>query len=625
MSLAGCLLSLARLDFPREEYEVIIVDDGGTNPVRDLADAYSKAMNIRMFRQANGGPGMARNTGAVNARGEVLVFLDDDCRPEPDWLQIFNLFNRHYPGAIVGGSVLNGCPDDMQATASHLWNEYLFAYHNKERGAARFFTSNNMTVPTARFRSLGGFDTKFVTGEDREFLRRWQDSGQMLVYAPEARVWHDRPMSLASFFLQHYRYGKGSRKYHRLYTSSKPESARMMSRLIPEPPSFYVNLIRYPISQVKGPERWRLAGLLLLSQVATLFGAIREQIAGPLPKQAVDADPLCEESEGKQGPLADTLSDQPAVSVVIPTFQRPADVGHALRSALDQTFAQIEVVVVVDGRDSDTIQLLSQFDDPRLRVVVPDKHLGNAGARNLGVQEARAPWIAFLDDDDIWLPDKLDLQLRTAMQAACCYPVISCQVTARHKNREFTWPRRAPRSTEPLSEYLLRRSTPFTGEGLIQTSTVLSPRSLLIDHPFDNSLSRHVDLDWALRIAQLPDCCVLFVPENQPLVIWDIAQNRDRVTTKNDWQASLEWLQKRDNLVTRRAYASFILTQISAIAVSQGAYDAFFPLLREAFKHGSPSLIDLITHVGYFALPARLRDVLASGFEKRTNENTLRP
>ena len=100
------------------------------------------------------------------------------------------------------------------------------------------------------------------------------------------------------------------------------------------------------------------------------------------------------------------------MTVVIPTRDRwPLLSRTALRSALGQRHVEHEVVVVDDGSVDDTVERLDEVADPRLRVVRHDRPLGVSRARNAGIAAARGEWVAFLDDDDLWAPDKLGLQL----------------------------------------------------------------------------------------------------------------------------------------------------------------------------------------------------------------------
>ena len=84
--LAVCLRSLTGLNYPRERFEVIVVDDGSTTPLDAVVASVRDSLNVMLTRQDNGGPAAARNTGAARARGTFLAFTDDDCTPTPDWL-----------------------------------------------------------------------------------------------------------------------------------------------------------------------------------------------------------------------------------------------------------------------------------------------------------------------------------------------------------------------------------------------------------------------------------------------------------------------------------------------------------------------------------------------------------
>ena len=115
------------------------------------------------------------------------------------------------------------------------------------------------------------------------------------------------------------------------------------------------------------------------------------------------------------------MSAEPEVSVVIPTRDRVGFLSGALRCALGQEDVAVEVVVVDDGSGDGTPSLLASLDDPRLRVIRFDRSRGQMEARNAGVAAARAPWIAFLDDDDLWAPDKLRRQLDEARRTGASW------------------------------------------------------------------------------------------------------------------------------------------------------------------------------------------------------------
>lgn len=98
------------------------------------------------------------------------------------------------------------------------------------------------------------------------------------------------------------------------------------------------------------------------------------------------------------------------VSVLITTYNSASTILSTLSAISNQTFTGFEVVVVDDGSADDTCKLVQAFGDTRIRLLQPGK-LGRAGALNFGVQQCRFPWVAVCDSDDIWHPQKLELQL----------------------------------------------------------------------------------------------------------------------------------------------------------------------------------------------------------------------
>ncbi len=101
------------------------------------------------------------------------------------------------------------------------------------------------------------------------------------------------------------------------------------------------------------------------------------------------------------------------VSVIIPTLHRPALLPRALESVFRQTWRKLEIIVVVDGPDPETIALVGRISDPRLRVIENPRSLTAAGARNVGMDLAKGDWIAVFDDDE-WSPEKLARQVAYA-------------------------------------------------------------------------------------------------------------------------------------------------------------------------------------------------------------------
>lgn len=253
--------------------------------------------------------------------------------------------------------------------------------------------------------------------------------------------------------------------------------------------------------------------------------------------------------------------EAPLVSVVIPTRNRPELVIRAVRSALAQTLASLEVIVVIDGPDSATEQALAAVDDSRLTMICNAAPVGGAEARNVGVRNSRGQWIAFLDDDDEWARDKLSRQLQVAWKAEKKFPVLTCRLIARRPQGDELWPARTIRARESMSEYLLcRESSIRQGEGFIQTSTLLVPRALMLEVPFTANLPRHQDWDWLIRASIHPQVEFLWVWE--ALVIYHIDAYRKSVSAGTALAPSLDWVNG-NRLVTPKARAYFYATQIA--------------------------------------------------------------
>jgi glycosyltransferase involved in cell wall biosynthesis len=104
----------------------------------------------------------------------------------------------------------------------------------------------------------------------------------------------------------------------------------------------------------------------------------------------------------------------PEVTVVVPTRNRASMLEQALRSVIDQRDVDLEAVVVDDGSTDETPAVATGMGDRRLRLIRHDRPQGVSTARNRGVAEARGRWVAFLDDDDLWAPEKLASQLAAA-------------------------------------------------------------------------------------------------------------------------------------------------------------------------------------------------------------------
>ncbi len=272
--LANCLEALGRLDYPREQLEVIVVDDGGRSSLEPVRASAPPGLSVSLVRREPGGAAAARNTGADAAQGELLAFTDDDCLPERGWLRELTAALAQAPGAGCGGRTPNALPANPVSEASAYIQELVYAHYNANPDAARFFASNNLAVPHDAFHELGGFDAERFPGasEDRDFCDRWVCSGRTLVYAPGAVVHHARDLDLPGFVRQHVAYGRGAARYHRA------RAARGNGRMRDDM-SFHLNRALWSRTLGLRPVRRaaQMGALLALWQVANAAGYALER------------------------------------------------------------------------------------------------------------------------------------------------------------------------------------------------------------------------------------------------------------------------------------------------------------------------------------------------------------
>ncbi|GGN38154.1 glycosyltransferase family 2 protein [Deinococcus daejeonensis] len=253
-------------------------------------------------------------------------------------------------------------------------------------------------------------------------------------------------------------------------------------------------------------------------------------------------------------------SSLPLVSAVIPTRNRPELVVRAVRSALAQTYPNLEVVVIIDGPDRSTVEALSDIYDDRLRFFELSNSVGGAQARNEGVRRSCGEWIGFLDDDDEWLPDKIWKQIEIANRLGKEFIICSRMIVI-SPNTNDVWPKRFPKNGESISEYLLNRTRFFKGEAQIQTSSFLISKDIFDRVKFRSGLKKHQDLDLYLRAANL-DGIKFFFDENI-LSKWYIEQSIPTVSQNKDWRYTLDWASENSHLFEGSSLSGFLASQAS--------------------------------------------------------------
>ncbi len=289
------------------------------------------------------------------------------------------------------------------------------------------------------------------------------------------------------------------------------------------------------------------------------------------------------------------------MSVIIPTTRRPTLIGRAVASVLAQTMSSLEIIVVVDGPNPETIAALAQLDDRRISVIQNDSPAGAGAARNLGAAHARGAWLAFLDDDDEFLPRKLEIQLALAGDRTV---LVSCRSRVVTQHATYTWPRTLYDGRQPIDEYLFDRKTLFRGATLLQTSSYLLPRPLFERTRFGDS-RQNEDTTLLLRITKAAGASIVVAPET--LVVLHTEEARDSLGRSYDWREMLAWADGVRDMLTARAYSGFCLVYLGSQAARTRQWQGLPVLLWRAFRSGSPTPAQLAAFFAFWIIPMGLR------------------
>ena len=221
-------------------------------------------------------------------------------------------------------------------------------------------------------------------------------------------------------------------------------------------------------------------------------------------------------------------ANTPSVSVIVPCYNRAHIIARAVDSVCDQTMRDWELVIVDDGSSDDIAGALAPYrNDERIRLVQHACNRGEPAARNTGIQAARGRFIAFLDSDDVWLPEKLARQTEAVM-AAPDPDLVFCvtqTIVILSEHRRIVRPMRGPAPGRSFAEFL------YNDGGFAQSSSFFLAKSLAQRFPFREDLRQMVDHLFFMELGAA-GASYLLVPE--PLTVWHNEERPDRVSMGDD-------------------------------------------------------------------------------------------
>ena len=211
-SLARTLDGLGNQTYPRDRFEVVVIDDGSGDG-RSASIAQSpRPYQMQVLSQERQGPAAARNLGLQRAQGEIILFLDDDVVPSPGLLAEHEAVHDEDPRAVVVGPMLP--PQNGGRAPWVRWEEVVLQKQHRDMLSGRYgptprqFYTANASVRRRHLDQVGGFDPSFQRAEDVELAYRLRDLGLTFYFSPGAAVIHDARRSFHSWRDVPYWYGR---------------------------------------------------------------------------------------------------------------------------------------------------------------------------------------------------------------------------------------------------------------------------------------------------------------------------------------------------------------------------------------------------------------------------------
>lgn len=418
--LSGTLMSV--LQQCLQDWELVAVDDGSTDASAEIVlNVARKDTRVTLLRQEHAGVSSARNRGVAESHAPLIAFLDADDLWHPNKLRSHLEYHWHDPGLAMSFSqveFLTPCGIPTGVLTSHPGQPLRPVDLLSENPTT---TTSNWVVRRDVFEAVGGFLADLNYSEDLEWLLRLSCDGRWRI-GPIQRVL----------------------TYYRTSTDGLSSSLACMEqgwlRLIREVSHYAPELVEREFAAAQAVHLRYLArrSLRLRSDPGQGADFLRRAFASHWrrlvlqPRRSFGTaiavlgrlmlDQACQLTRSRTGFKMDRsqptpvsparMSDSlPLVSVVIPLFNAANTVSECIASVLNQTYSNLEIIVVNDGSTDNGMAIVQQIRDPRLRVI-SQMNRGLAGARNSGIRCSHGAIVAFLDSDDFWSADKIERHIQ---------------------------------------------------------------------------------------------------------------------------------------------------------------------------------------------------------------------
>ena len=293
---------------------------------------------------------------------------------------------------------------------------------------------------------------------------------------------------------------------------------------------------------------------------------------------------------------------KPKISVIIPTYNRPHLLRRAIESVLNQTFDDFEVLIIDGARSKETKDIVESYGDGRLRYI-PQRGKGIANARNIGVKRARGEFIAFLDDDDRWKENKLEIQLKTFEKLSDKYCLIYTAFNYYHLEKDEILGTKRPIARGYVYNQMLL-------DNITGTSTIMVKRDCFKETGlFREDFITCEDWDMWLRISK----SYLFEGIKEPLVDYSI--HLGQFSFSKYLEGRYKIIESHGDIKHNPKILSYHLLQIGVLKLASGdknGYSDIFlafqlnPLLKKTWRTILTSIFDPRTKIYLLKFLGRL-------------------
>lgn len=446
-TLKRCLEALEKQTLSRNRFEVVCVNDGSTDHTSEIMKAALKRLPGSYHEHVkNQGLAAARNTAIRAARGRLVVFINDDTFPEPDFLEQHIQAHKAHPNeqtAIFGH--IGFAREHAERILSQVLHQHnllfpLVGTREEVPYDFNYFVTANLSVARQAFVSENiWFDETFrrYGCEDIEVGYRLWKRGYRVYYCPRAKVIHDHRLTVHDY--QRRTVDNSSNlvqfvdKYPELVPCylgvpqlTEPILAQWRQVIKQEAPVIKKMVDRIAAAEDATPEA--LAGpnvtpsdaMKLVKQIAVLLGHISRHIKRQTILQILDDSPDVRyrlvNSTGSQPQSKTIIERSPLVSVIIPCYKYGCYLPEAVSSVLNQTYQNFEIIIVNDGSPDDTKEvaekLIAEHPQHQIRLINQANSGQPAIARNNGIAEAKGEYILPLDADDKLAPQAIESCIR---------------------------------------------------------------------------------------------------------------------------------------------------------------------------------------------------------------------